>query len=148
MQKSIPLTGSPGSTPGLGVIFKMDSRTIYCKKCGKECIITEYEDELAEALRDEDIEVQQQKCDGFKHIDLVILSHKLNIEVDGDYHRTTRSQRRLDYLRDKHSERKGFETIRITNGDIEEDIDDCVDFIEEIMEKVEDQDDEDEFNIF
>ena len=70
----------------------------------------------------------------------------MNIEVDGEYHRTIKSQR-SDYLRDRHSKRKGFETIRVTNGDINYDIEDVVNFIEEIMEEIKYEQD-DKYNFY
>lgn len=122
----------------------MKQRNIVCPRCGKTLIITGYEDKLAEELRREGIQVQQQKCVEYnygmnKHIDIVILSHKLNIEVDGSLHRTNRKQRKSDFWRDKSSAKKGFETIRVTNGDIDYDIDDVIEFIEECMKDIEDE---------
>ena len=86
----------------------MNIRNDYCKRCGKKLIITEYEDRLVRALRKKGIKVQQQKCDGYKHIDIVILpyTYKINIEVDGSPHRRNRNQRKSDWLRDKFSKKK------------------------------------------
>lgn len=114
-------------------------RSIICRDCGKKCPISEQEDILANELRDMGIKVSQQKCDGHKHIDLVILSHRLNIEVDGGYHQTIKG-RRSDYQRDNHSSWKGFDTIRVTNGDVDNDIDEVLDYIEEVMDDIDKED--------
>src|SRR3989338_4829810 len=127
------------------IVKENNLRKIQCIKCGKECIISKHEDKLTKALKGRRIEVQQQKCVPIqlypykKHIDLVILSHNLNIEVDGDTHQTIK-QKRSDYKRDKHSAKKGFDTIRVTNGDIDYDIEDVLDYIEEIMDDIEEKD--------
>lgn len=65
--------------------------------------------------------VEPEKWDGHKHIDLAITKAKVNIEVDGRQHALNPVQAFRDQMRDYYSSRKGFETIRIPNSLLRDD---------------------------
>lgn len=74
------------------------------------------------ALKKKGIPVTLEKWDGYKHIDLAISKAKLNIEVDGAHHNFKSEQALSDLKRTAHSLNKGYETIRIPNSLIKDDI--------------------------
>jgi very-short-patch-repair endonuclease len=67
------------------------------------------------ALRKRKVNVEMEKHDGHKHIDLAITSHRINLEIDGGHHHHRASQALTDLKRTCHSLLKGYTTIRIPN---------------------------------
>jgi hypothetical protein len=70
-----------------------------------------------------------EKYDGYKHIDIAIPRHKINIEIDGAHHHHNPNQALQDLKRTFYSYQKGFFTIRIPNPLIENKLDDAVEYI-------------------
>jgi len=71
---------------------------------------------LGHALEDRGWDIEFEKLDGFKHIDIAITEAKVNIEVDGIHHHFNNEQALADLKRAFHSFKKGFLTIRIPNS--------------------------------
>lgn len=65
-------------------------------------------------------DAQLEKDDGFKHIDIAIPKHKVNIEVDGMQHSYSEEQALADLKRTFYSFKKGYVTLRIPNKLIQE----------------------------
>ena len=62
-------------------------------------------------------DIEFEKNDGHKHIDIAIDEAKTNIEVDGQHHAYSRKQALTDLKRDFYSLKKSlFNTIRIPNS--------------------------------
>ena len=57
-----------------------------------------------------------EKWDGYKHIDIAIPEVKVNIEVDGVHHNSSKKQALADLKRTFHSFKKGYVTLRIPNS--------------------------------
>lgn len=81
------------------------------------------------ALKSHGVPAEIEKFDGYKHIDIAIPKHKINIEIDGFHHHSNPYQALQDLKRTYHSFRKGFFTIRIPNGLIENRLEDAVEYI-------------------
>lgn len=61
--------------------------------------------------------------DGHKHVDIHIPSAKLYIEIDGVQHFTNPNQIATDFLRDHYSDDSGYDTFRIPNEIVREELD-------------------------
>lgn len=59
--------------------------------------------------------VELEKWDGHKHIDIAIVEAKVNIEVDGKQHNLDKEQALRDLQRTYFSFKKGYVTLRIPN---------------------------------
>lgn len=90
---------------------------------------------LHSALRQRDVEAEIEKYDGHKHIDIAIVQAKLNIEVDGIFHYLDADAMETDLRREYFSEEKGYDTIRIPNFVIEQNLDKVADTITEVVER-------------
>lgn len=66
-------------------------------------------------LQSRNVNLEMEKNDGFKHIDIAIPSYFLNLEIDGSQHYTNVEQCTSDIKRTCRSLEKGFVTIRIPN---------------------------------
>jgi hypothetical protein len=81
------------------------------------------------ALRASGVEAEIEKFDGYKHIDIAIPRHRINIEIDGFHHHNNPNQALQDLKRTYYSFKKGFFTIRIPNSLVENKLNDAVDLI-------------------
>ena len=70
---------------------------------------------LSKALKNLEVQHTLEAYDGYKHVDIAIESAKLYIELDGSQHGFNSKQMLADYDRDKHSRKAGYDTIRIPN---------------------------------
>jgi very-short-patch-repair endonuclease len=70
---------------------------------------------LGELLRGYGWDVELEKWDGHKHIDIAIVKCKVNIEVDGFQHNYNAHQALADLERTYYSFKKGYATLRIPN---------------------------------
>ncbi len=70
---------------------------------------------LASLLQKWGWNVQLEKWDGYKHIDIAITESKINIEVDGGQHNHNMDQALKDLERTYYSFKKGYVTLRIPN---------------------------------
>jgi very-short-patch-repair endonuclease len=70
---------------------------------------------LGDLLRSYGWNVEFEKWDGYKHIDIAITECKVNIEVDGGQHTWNVQQALADLERTYYSFKKGFVTLRIPN---------------------------------
>lgn len=68
------------------------------------------------------LKIDDEVNDGHKHIDLSIDSAKLDIEVDGVQHLTDPDQIITDIKRSTHSREDGYETIRVHNMDLKNNV--------------------------
>lgn len=84
---------------------------------------TEYAKRLYNELNTLGIKCELEKFDGYKHIDIVITSAFLNIEIDGSHHNLDRTQANSDINRFYFSYIKGYNTIRIPNSLLREEAD-------------------------
>jgi len=89
---------------------------------------------LYEELASRNIDVTLHFNDGFKTVDLAILSADLYLEVDGEQHCYKTKQARSDLTRTKHDLLKGIVTIRIPNVLVQNELEYTADMIEEIVE--------------
>jgi len=90
---------------------------------------------LHEALNKRDIHTELEFNDGHKHVDIYIPSAKLNLEVDGEYHRTDSGQWFRDLKRDLHSNNEGKSTIHIPNHYVDTHLDELANVIAEVIRK-------------
>jgi very-short-patch-repair endonuclease len=111
-----------------------------CVKCQKwytntDGFITKQSKKLFLALRNRGVNLEIEKYDGHKHIDLAITGQylRLNIEVDGLQHYHDASQSINDLKRTFHSLEKGFYTIRIPNMLIDQKLEETADCIVDIL---------------
>jgi len=72
-------------------------------------------------LKEMGLNVNLEKDDGHKRIDISATDYRMHIEVDGEHHNTNPAQAFKDLLRTLYSLRDGFHTLRIPNSMIEED---------------------------
>jgi very-short-patch-repair endonuclease len=77
--------------------------------------ITSEQEALYLALLNRDVPAEMEKWEGYKHIDIAIPEVKVNIEVDGGHHNTSKRHALSDLKRTYHSHKKGYATIRIPN---------------------------------
>lgn len=90
---------------------------------------------LHSALLQRGVEAEMEKFDGHKHIDIAIVSAKLNIEVDGIRHFTEAPAIIADLRREYFSEEKGYDTIHIPNQAVDTHLDEVADAIVEVVER-------------
>ena len=90
---------------------------------------------LHAALVKRGVDAEIEKYDGHKHIDIAIVSAKLNIEVDGMRHYTDPDQIETDLKREYYSEEKGYDTIHIPNLAVEHHLDGVADAIMEVVKR-------------
>ena len=96
---------------------------------------TPHTERLKNALLAEGISAKCECFDGHKHVDICIKNARLYIEVDGLTHVTTAQKIETDFKRDTYSEADGFDTLRIANSEIEQDLKHIVRAICEVVEK-------------
>lgn len=108
----------------------------FCNRCAKARFkkATPYEKKLHAALRRAKIPALLQYDDGYKTVDIVIKESALYIEVDGPYHYSAEQQLR-DSLRDVYSSKAGFETVRIPNSRVGQNIGELVKQIKALNDK-------------
>jgi very-short-patch-repair endonuclease len=83
---------------------------------------TKYASKLMNALKKLGVNFKEESFDGHKHVDIVIPSSKIDIEVDGRQHTTDAKQIMSDLNRSHNSSAEGFDTIHVTNHDIYENV--------------------------
>ena len=83
---------------------------------------TSHAKRLYNALKKLGIKCQLEVEDGYKSIDISIPWAGLDIEVDGKHHILNPNQLFSDIQRTHYSKEDGFETIRISNSMIEENL--------------------------
>ncbi len=94
---------------------------------------TEYTQTLKDALLAEGIPAKCECFDGYKHVDICIKPARIYIEVDGLPHVTNAKQIETDFKRDTRSEADGFDTLRIANAEIEQDLKHIVKAIKNVV---------------
>lgn len=91
--------------------------------------MTEGEKRLWKELRrfraDYGIHVRRQAPIGPYIADFAVHSYRLVMEVDGEHHFTPAGERR-DAVRDEWFARAGYRVLRITTGELSDDLDGCV----------------------
>lgn len=97
-------------------------------------ISTESAKSLFLALKIRDLPVQLEKFDGKKTIDIAIPKYRMNIEVDGSHHNTNADQAKSDLFRTYYSFKKEFNTFRIPNSLINENLDLTADILKDMIE--------------
>jgi very-short-patch-repair endonuclease len=90
---------------------------------------------LFDALIQTGIFAELEYWDGHKHIDIFIPAAKLYIEVDGLPHLLNPKQIASDFLRDHYSDDDGFNTLRLPNMVVKENLDGVVKAIIQIVEQ-------------
>jgi very-short-patch-repair endonuclease len=83
---------------------------------------TEVAKKLMIALRYFGVKFTPEYWDGHKHVDIRIPSSKIDIEVDGEQHSTNYKQILSDLSRSKYSRQDNYDTIHITNQEINKDL--------------------------
>jgi very-short-patch-repair endonuclease len=90
---------------------------------------------LGDLLKKYGYNVEFEKYDGFKHIDIAIVNKKVNIEVDGGHHHG-KTQALRDLKRTFYSWNKDFVTLRIPNSLTENDtIEETAEYIHQFLKK-------------
>jgi very-short-patch-repair endonuclease len=91
---------------------------------------------LGELLKKYGYNVEFEKYDGFKHIDIAIVNKKVNIEVDGGHHHG-KTQALRDLKRTFYSWNKDFVTLRIPNSLTEDDatLKETAEYIDKFLRK-------------
>jgi very-short-patch-repair endonuclease len=90
---------------------------------------------LHSALQQRGLDVEIEKWDGHKHIDLSIESAELYIEIDGDQHYTNADTIMRDLKRDYFSNEDGYDTLHFPNFIIDTQIDAVADAMLEVSTK-------------
>ena len=90
---------------------------------------------LHSALMQRGVEVEIEKWDKHKHIDLSIESAGLYIEIDGDTHYTDAGTIMRDLERNYFSNEEGYDTVHFPNFIINENLDQVADAITEVSKK-------------
>lgn len=90
---------------------------------------------LKDALIAKGVPAKCECYDGYKHVDICIKTARLYIEVDGLPHVTNARKIETDFKRDARSEADGFDTLRIANSEIEQDLKNIVRAICEVVQK-------------
>ena len=93
---------------------------------------------LYEILIKNGFDAKLEFWDGFKHIDIAIPNHKVNIEVDGKQHQN-KKQALADLKRTYHSFKKGYVTIRVPNKLVQENISETANYIMRFLKESESQ---------
>lgn len=83
---------------------------------------TAFEEKLNNCLTEKGVKTELQYWDGHKHIDIAIPDAKIYIEVDGWQHLTIVQQIEHDFIRDAYSKKDGFDTIHISNNEIDQNL--------------------------
>jgi very-short-patch-repair endonuclease len=83
---------------------------------------TKYAFMLMKALKKLKVHFRPESFDGYKHVDIVIPSSKIDIEVDGRQHISDAKQIMSDLNRSHNSSVNGYDTIHVTNHDIYENV--------------------------
>ena len=84
--------------------------------------------ELRQFKRYYGLHVRRQAPIGRYVADFVIQSRRLVIEVDGEFHAAPERQT-ADKRRDKWLKSQGYRTVRITTGELTENLDGCIETI-------------------
>lgn len=92
---------------------------------------------LFDSLIKQGLYAELEYWDGHKHVDIHIPSAKLYIEVDGPHHFTNPDQIASDFMRDHYSDHSGYDTFRIPNTAVKEQLEKVVLAICKIVEKKE-----------
>ncbi|MBU0496837.1 MAG: DUF559 domain-containing protein [Candidatus Thermoplasmatota archaeon] len=103
-----------------------------CSKHQDEKKISIYAKQLYDALIQRGVECELEAGDGHKHVDIVIPSAKLYIEMDGKQHSTNPDQLKTDLQRDAYSYKNGYHTKRYTNQQIKENLDEIADTLSKV----------------
>ena len=99
----------------------MHSGTVLCMKHQKT--VTPEAIKLSKALKNLEVQHTLEVYDGYKHVDIAIESAELYIELDGSQHGVSSKKMLADYNRDKHSRKAGYDTIRIPNIWVNQNVD-------------------------
>jgi very-short-patch-repair endonuclease len=94
---------------------------------------------LWETLKKNGFDVELEKWDGYKHIDIAIPKYKVNIEVDGLQHSYNKKQALADLKRTYYSYKKGYITLRIPNSLVKNDLYETAKYIMEFLKASEEQ---------
>jgi very-short-patch-repair endonuclease len=88
------------------------------------------------ALKERGIhDLELEKYDGYKHIDIAVVKSHINIEIDGGHHNFDKKQALSDLKRTYYSFIKGYFTLRIPNRLTEDNIlDETADYIADMLE--------------
>jgi very-short-patch-repair endonuclease len=88
---------------------------------------------ISDELRKREIPTILELWDGYKHIDIAIPKHNINIEVDGHHHNAKSTQALTDLKRTIHSYKKGYFTLRVPNSLAANEFNECIDLIVEMV---------------
>jgi very-short-patch-repair endonuclease len=77
---------------------------------------------LSKALKDLEVTHTLEAFDGYKHVDIAIESAMLYIELDGSQHNLSSKQLIADFERDKYSRKDGYDTIRVPNERVSQNV--------------------------
>lgn len=89
---------------------------------------------LHTALTERGIDAVLENWDGHKHTDISVPEVKLHIEIDGDIHFTNARTIETDIVRDKYSSGDGYDTFRVPNCVIDEELDSVVEAVCRVIE--------------
>ena len=84
--------------------------------------------ELRQFKRLYGLHVRRQAPIGRYVVDFTIQSRRLVIEVDGEFHATSTGQR-ADKRRDTWLQGEGYKVLRVTTGELSENLDGCIETI-------------------
>lgn len=83
---------------------------------------TKYAFMLMKALKKLKVHFKPESFEGYKHVDVVIPSSKMDIEVDGRQHITDYGQVLKDLEKSHNAHERGYDTLHITNHDVYENV--------------------------
>lgn len=106
-----------------------------CLQHQKEEKATSQAKKLFNALQYRKLDCKLEATDGHKSVDIAIDNAKMYIEIDGSHHSTNPMQLKADLERDYHSYNNGYVTKRLTNYQINNNLEGIADALSEVAKE-------------
>lgn len=106
-----------------------------CSQHQKEQKASTQAKKLFNALQYRRLNCNLESSDGYKSVDIAIHDAKMYIEIDGSHHSTDPSQLKADLLRDLHSHMNGYVTKRLTNNQIDNNLEEIADALANVAKE-------------
>lgn len=99
----------------------------------EEIVVTETENRLGNALIINNIKIIPQFIINGISFDFKILNYPILIECDGGVH-SLKDRRLKDYRKDRLAQSKGFKVLRFANGEINNQLNKCIEEIKNVID--------------
>ncbi len=122
--------------------IKTTKDNTYIQKTTKNSKVTPQAKALYDALKRRRVKCRLEAYDGYKHIDIRIEDARLDIEIDGKQHILNYKQLSSDVKRTEGSQEDDFHTLRYSNTEIDEYVEQIADNIAKLARKRKREDDD------